>query len=169
MHWDKSISNGHYHYTVISKVGVEGVPTFAGVSLAAEAHHEGGAVGALGRAGEGLDAQLVRFGLDTQKYMSVCGDRRTHSGDIISGRSPLAWSLLSCEQWGRGWWAAKKASLPVEGEHCQEERRIFQEVELAGVVGEVGPGARRRQQGMARGAWSRTSGEQSPCRQAVVE
>lgn len=47
------------------------VATFAGVALAAEAHHEGGAVGALGGAGEGLYAQLVRFGLDTQKHMAV--------------------------------------------------------------------------------------------------
>lgn len=47
------------------------VATFAGVALAAEAHHEGGAVGALGGAGEGLNAQLVRFGLDTQKHIEV--------------------------------------------------------------------------------------------------
>lgn len=38
-------------------------PTFAGVALADEAHHQGAAVGALGGAGEGLDAQLVCFGL----------------------------------------------------------------------------------------------------------
>lgn len=37
--------------------------TFAGVSLPDEPHHQGGAVGALGRAGECLDAQLMSFGL----------------------------------------------------------------------------------------------------------
>lgn len=45
--------------------------TFAGVALAAEAHHKGGAVGTLGGTGEGLDAKLVRFGLNTQKHIEV--------------------------------------------------------------------------------------------------
>ena len=50
-------------------------PTFAGVALAEEAHHQGAAVGALGGAGEGLDAQLVSFGLQTHTH----GERRTQN------------------------------------------------------------------------------------------
>ena len=41
----------------------QGTLTLAGVALADEAHHQGGAVAALRGAGEGLDAELVRFGL----------------------------------------------------------------------------------------------------------
>lgn len=43
--------------------------TFAGVSLATEAHHQGGAVGAERGAGERFDAQLVSFGLETQETL----------------------------------------------------------------------------------------------------
>lgn len=44
------------------------VCTFTGVSLSEESDHQGGAVCALSGAGEGLDAQLVSFGLWTQMW-----------------------------------------------------------------------------------------------------
>lgn len=51
-------SNGH--------AAERGGVTFAGVSLSDEPHHQRGAVGALGGTGEGLDAELMSFGLQTQ-------------------------------------------------------------------------------------------------------
>lgn len=43
--------------------GRVGTLTVAGIALADQAHHQGGAVAALRGAGEGLDAQLVRLWL----------------------------------------------------------------------------------------------------------
>lgn len=64
---------------------VVGGATFAGVALAAEAHHEGGAVGALGGAGEGLDAQLVRFGLNTHTHTTQGGQFVvTHTHTVVT-------------------------------------------------------------------------------------
>lgn len=46
--------------------------TFAGVALSGLTHHQRGTVSALGRAGEGLDAQLVSFRLHKQNTNSWC-------------------------------------------------------------------------------------------------
>ena len=58
--------------------------TFAGVSLSNEAHHQRGAVGALGRAGERLDTQLVGFGLHTHTHTVYMCSSRLHMQIINS-------------------------------------------------------------------------------------
>lgn len=47
--------------------------TLAGVALAEEPHHQGGAVAALSGAGEGLDAELVGSGLWGQEKVTHMG------------------------------------------------------------------------------------------------
>lgn len=47
--------------------GRQATLTLAGVALPDEPHHQGGAVAALRGAGEGLDAELVSFGLEEEQ------------------------------------------------------------------------------------------------------
>lgn len=50
----------------LAPLGSQAALTLAGVALADQPHHQGGAVAALRGAGEGLDAELVRFRLQEE-------------------------------------------------------------------------------------------------------
>lgn len=94
----------------------------------------------------------------------------THSGDIIKGT--LTFGVVNAELWavGEGLVGSEAGLTSCGGRRdCQKNRKILQEVELVGIGGGIGPRALRRRQGMARGAWSQTSVEQSLRRRAVVE
>lgn len=93
-------------------------------------------MGALGGAGEGLDAQLVRFGLKTQKKQG--GQfvvKHTHTRDIIRGTPTFG--VVSAELWavGEGLVGSEAGFTSCGGRrNCQKKRKILQEVELVSVV-----------------------------------
>lgn len=93
--------------------------TFAGVALPHEAHHEGRAVAALRGTGEGLDAQLVGFGLQRRTRMPSV-TRLPESLLSKAAGVPWASSPMNFGRWARGSPEWRRPSNPEDRRHGRQ-------------------------------------------------